>query len=321
MLALSRFCHNVGRRVAPLQQSALRLPRGARNPDRGTALGHRLAKTGAFVMRPIGTISAGLTLTCLSISVALVSGAAVAQAQTAVTRQITSEPVETVITQGPNGTAVTRRILTPEPGISTIESEPQYVEPAAPRLAPRRVTGTTVGQAPARPRTATVRERPQPARSATRTVTVAAPPPISDQALLLSPAQRQIIYRGVVQREYYPVPVPAGPPVGAQTDVYAPPPASGYPLRTVYPADERYGEYAYDPYHDDYREPYRPAYRRDNVSLVVGARIPQSVPLYAVPEPVAARIPAATPYGYALIDNRVFLVDPATGVIVADITQ
>jgi hypothetical protein len=270
-------------------------------------------------MRPNGTISAGLTLRCLSISVALVSGAAVAQAQTAVTRQITSEPVETVITQGPNGTAVTRRILTPEPGISTLQSDSDYVEPAAPRLAPRRVTVTTVGQAPARPRTATVRERPQPARTVTRTVTLAAPP-VSDQALLLSPAQRQFIYRGVVQREYYPVPVPAGPSIMPQTDVYAPP-ASGYPLRTVYPADERYREYAYDPYHDDYREPYRPAYRRDNVSLVVGARIPQSVPLYAVPEPVAARIPAATPYGYALIDNRVFLVDPATGVIVADITQ
>ena len=60
-------------------------------------------------MRPIGvgTVTIGL---------AFVAGAAAAQAQTAVTRQITSEPVETVITQGPNGTAVTRRILTPEPG-------------------------------------------------------------------------------------------------------------------------------------------------------------------------------------------------------------
>jgi hypothetical protein len=270
------------------------------------------------------------------IFLALVSGAAVAQAQTSVTRQITSEPVETVITQGPNGTAVTRRILTPEPGISTYAPplpayapvaaqavEPEYVEPAA--APPRRVTTTshTVGQAPAHTRTATARERPRPARTA-RPVTVAAPP-VSDQALVLSPAQRQVIYRSVAQREYYPAPVPAGPPVVAQTEVYAPPP-SGYPLRTVYPADEPYGGYApdsgyaYDPYHDDYRPSYRNAYRFEGAPLAVGVRIPQSVPLYAVPEPVAARIPAAAPYSYAFVDNRVFLVDPATDVIVAEIT-
>jgi hypothetical protein len=261
------------------------------------------------------------TMTSLTlIALAPVVGAVVAQAQTSVTRQITREPVETIVTQGPNGVAVTRRILTPEPGISTyvppppayptlateaVESE-DYVEPAPP---PRRVTATTttartVGQAPAHTRTATVRERPRPARTTIRTVTV---PPVSDQALVLSPAQRQVIYRSVVEREYYPVP-----------EVYAPPP-SGYPLRAGYAADER--DYAYDPYRDEYRPTYHPAYRLDGGTLVVGARIPQSVPLYAVPEPVVARIPAAAPYSYALIDNRVFLVDPATDVIVAEITQ
>ncbi len=127
-----------------------------------------------------------------------------------------------------------------------------------------------------------------------------------------------------MQRGYYPAP-----------DVYAPPPVTGYPLRTVYPADYADRDYAYDPYHDtynggyrpdpyydrDYRDPYHTAYRWDGVPLVVGAHIPQSVPLYAVPEPVAFRIPAARSYSYALLDNRVFLVDPVTGVIVAEITQ
>ncbi len=108
-------------------------------------------------------------------------------------------------------------------------------------------------------------------------------------------------------------------------------------MRTVYPADDGYGPdaaygpdagygpnagydaYAYDPYHDQVvRDPYRPVYRQD-VPLVVGARIPQSVPLVAVPQPVAARIPAAAPYSYAVIDNRVYLVDPATSLIVAAI--
>jgi hypothetical protein len=93
---------------------------------------------------------------------------------------------------------------------------------------------------------------------------------------------------------------------------------SGYPLRAAYPADDYRSSYVYDPYHDEYRETY-PASRWDQ--LVVGARVPAGVPLYAVPRPVLASIPAAAPYNYALLDNRVFLVDPATGVIVAEVTQ
>jgi hypothetical protein len=310
-------------------------------------------------MKPVNMIPAGFTL-----GLALAAATAAAQAQTAVTRQITTEPVETVVTQGPNGTAVTRRILTPEPGVSTyapppFESPPvaaealapEYVEPSAPALTRRPATETRVTTAapakPARARTVTssvttrhvaarpVRTEtrtvaaPPPARTATRTVTVAAPP--SDQPLVLSPAQRQVIYRSVVQREVYPAPVPAGPPVVAQTEAYAPPPAAGYPLRTVYPTDDPYYGYSgYSPYRDyaygpdpyrDYRDPYHTAYRWDGVPLVVGARIPPSVPLVAVPDPIAARIPVTQSYSYAVIDNRVYLVDPATNIIVAEITQ
>ncbi|HEX5846167.1 MAG TPA: hypothetical protein VFY53_07790, partial [Rhodoplanes sp.] len=42
---------------------------------------------------------------------ALMSGVAAAQAQTVITRQISEEPVETTITQGPYGTVITRRPL------------------------------------------------------------------------------------------------------------------------------------------------------------------------------------------------------------------
>jgi hypothetical protein len=295
-------------------------------------------------MKPIGTIAIGLTL---------VAGAAGAQAQTAVTRQITSEPVETVVIQGPNGTAVTRRILTPEPGVTSFAAppfgyppvavqavEPSYAEPVAPAPAPRRVTQshpTTVGvstRTPERTRTEGRRVSERPVRPATRTVVAA--PPVSGPGLGLSPAERQVIYRTIAQREYYPAPVPVRPPA----EVYAP--VSRYPLRTVYPADDdayrdagyrgyAYGgygnaDYAYRGYayrddrayyRDDDLDPYHTAYRWDGVPLVVGARIPPSVPLVAVPEPVVARIPVAAPYDYAVIENRVYLVDPATGVIVA----
>jgi hypothetical protein len=300
-------------------------------------------------MKPIGTIAIGLTL---------VAGAAGAQAQTAITRQITSEPVETVVTQGPNGTAVTRRILTPEPGVTSFAApplaaqpfayppvavqavEPSYVEPVAP--APRRATQsrpTTVGvstRTPERTRTETRRVSERPVRPATRTVVAAAP--VSGPGLGLSPAERQVIYRTIAQREYYPAPVPVRPPA----EVYAP--VSRYPLRTVYPGDDDayrdagYRDYAYSDYGRDYAyrgyayredrayyraddlDPYHTAYRWDGVPLVVGARLPPSVPLIAVPEPVGARIPVAAPYDYAVIENRVYLVDPATSVIVAVIT-
>jgi hypothetical protein len=303
-------------------------------------------------MKPIGTIAIGLTL---------VAGAAGAQAQTAITRQITSEPVETVVTQGPNGIAVTRRILTPEPGVTSFAAppfaappfgyppvavqavEPSYVEPVAPAPAARRATQsrpTTVGvskRTPEHSRTETRRVSDRPVRPASRAVVAA--PPVSGPGLGLSPAERQVIYRTIAQREYYPAPVPLRPPA----DVYAP--VNRYPLRPVYPADydayrdagyRDYGyggygntDYAYRgyayredrPYYrDDDLDPYHTAYRWDGVPLVVGARIPPSVPLIAVPEPVAARIPATAPYDYAVIDNRVYLVDPATSVIMAVIT-
>src|SRR5215204_3194212 len=51
----------------------------------------------------------------VAIGLALASATTAAQAQTVISRQIRTEPVETVITQGPDGTAVIRRPLGPAP--------------------------------------------------------------------------------------------------------------------------------------------------------------------------------------------------------------
>ena len=88
--------------------------------------------------------------------------------------------------------------------------------------------------------------------------------------------------------------------------------------------DPDYRDYAYDPGYRPapyYRDPYHPEYGTTAVALSVGARIPPNVQLVAVPDPVVARVPAARPYSYARYGERVYLVDPATGIIVADITQ
>jgi hypothetical protein len=146
---------------------------------------------------------------------------------------------------------------------------------------------------------------------------------------VLSPTQREIVYRTIVRREVYPQPDvrSAYPPVVARTDVIEPSPRS-YPLRSIrpFPNDNAYETYTAPRYDNGYinngyvpdryynRYPARAAY-------VVGARVPESVPLVAVPENVALQVPAARPYSYAVIGDRVYLVDPTTGVIVADVTQ
>ena len=56
-------------------------------------------------------------------------------------------------------------------------------------------------------------------------------------------------------------------------------------------------------------------------AYVVGSRLPADVRLVELPQPVIAQVPSMAPYAYATVDDRVLLVDPQTGVIVADVTN
>src|SRR5262249_36599883 len=56
-----------------------------------------------------------------------------------------------------------------------------------------------------------------------------------------------------------------------------------------------------------------------SVELLVGSRVPATVPLYALPAPVGLRLPAARPYRYELVDDRVVLIDPLPAVVAADL--
>lgn len=289
-----------------------------------------------------------------AVGLTLILGPSLGAAQT-ISRKITNEPVETTVTQYPDGTEVTRRILSPEPTINTAVPlgtpaplsgdalTPRYVEPKAPPLArrPTITTPSTVGEATrATPRhttrartlashttpshTAAIRaaaSRPATSRGIPARIVgpaTVAPPPL-DAALVLNPAQRQIIYRTVVQPRYG-----------------VPPAEADYPLRAVYPTDNGYpyapapnysyaspyyGATAYAETNPDFRDPYHTAYRWDGVPLLVGARMPASVPLVLMPQPVVATVPVTRAYSYAVLDNHVYLVDPATRVIVAEVTQ
>ena len=231
---------------------------------------------------------------------ALASSSANAQV---VSRSVTQEPVETTVTQTPNGTIVTRRPVGTEavpygaPPV-VVETPPDTVDAVTTREVVRRVvtrpaqltTRTTTQTTPARKSAKLTRARAPQREVVTRTIVRR---PVA--TLALSPAERHVVYQTIVEREVLPA-----PQVLAPAPYYgAPVVAQGEDDDTVVAAPRYDAGYAYP----------------------VGSVLPANVPLYAVPQEVGYRVPAAQPYSYAYIDRRAYLVDPATGVIVADVTE
>jgi hypothetical protein len=128
----------------------------------------------------------------------------------------------------------------------------------------------------------------------------------------LTQAQRTIIYRTIIPQGYGRQPIvreqivteSTGPAVvpGGAVDAYAY--AEPYPPAYV------------DPYPRRYVGP--DAYSAN--ALVIGGRVPASTWLAPLPPAVVAEVPAIRPYRYTTFGGRVLLVDPGSGVIVADVT-
>jgi hypothetical protein len=57
------------------------------------------------------------------------------------------------------------------------------------------------------------------------------------------------------------------------------------------------------------------------VEYRVGARVPESVRLYSVPQEVAVEVPAIRAYKYMVVNDRVVLIDPATSEVVAELVD
>jgi hypothetical protein len=57
------------------------------------------------------------------------------------------------------------------------------------------------------------------------------------------------------------------------------------------------------------------------VEYRVGARVPESVQLYSVPQSVAVEVPAIKRYKYMVVNDQVVLVDPATSQVVAELAD
>ena len=153
-------------------------------------------------------------------------------------------------------------------------------------------------------------------------VTLHRPVPVAE-AVSLTPGQRSVLYRTIVREQIVPAPViteriapiarepivtaPAAPPVNAPlvTERIVPPVAATAPIIA---GPQPTGPIATQ------RVITTPTYN-------IGARLPANVPLYAIPESAALQVPVVRRYSYAFINERVLLVEPFTGVVVAELDR
>lgn len=270
---------------------------------------------------------------------ALALACTAANAQTIVGRSVTTEPVETTVTQTPTTTIVTRRPIAQEPAplvapqfaapvlapatapaAAFIDTAPETVDTFTTRQVVRRAEAERVARpmltrqvAAERPRarrvSTTVQKRPivhRGTRAAHKVTHRVAHTRVAPR-LVLEPRERQIVYRTIVEREVVPRrPVIMAPSVGPAVVTTAP--AIVAPPPTVFGPAVR-----------------PPVVAADETvmagAIPVGSVLPANIPLYAIPENVAISVPAARTYSYAYLGGRAYLVDPASGTIVADVTQ
>jgi hypothetical protein len=239
-----------------------------------------------------------LKTSLLALGAALACGGA--NAQSVISRTIAPEPVETIVTQTPTGTVVTRRpvaapadvgVVAPAVSVSAptvVETIPNTVDAITTREVIRRRDAVESSR---RLVTRQVSARPETTRTVKRastTVTRSARP-----RLVLRPAERHVIYQTIVEREVVP-----SRTVVAPAPTYVAPVAPALAEAPVMAAD-----------YDD-----EPVY-------TVGSVLPRNTPLYALPQNVALRVPATQSYSYAWLGGRAYLVDPVSGAVVADVTE
>jgi hypothetical protein len=270
-------------------------------------------------------MKAFLKLAASGLALALASSAV--SAQSVVSRSISAEPVETTVTQTPTGTIVTRRPLAqqPVPLVAPQVAAPVLAQPTIPAAtfvdtAPDTVDTFTTRQVvnraaesetrPMVTRPVAARHKPQPRRV---TTTVRPRPPVQRSAhvvrkttrqvaltrpaprLALAPRERQIIYRTIVEREV----VPRQPVIVAPTAAAVPAYVLPQGVPPVVAADETVV----------------------TAPIAVGTVLPPNVPLFAIPQNVALTVPATQAYSYAWLGGRAYLVEPASGTVVADVTE
>jgi Protein of unknown function (DUF1236) len=297
-----------------------------------------------------------------ALTLALVAGAGAAHAQTIITREITTGPVETIVERGPTGTVITRRPLDMTvPGAPVALPDTVLTAPAEPIIRSRETVGSSVvtttsstdtiatrriaGQrqaAPARARAATTPRQVgkaqsvrkpalRPAVSTARATTVAPAARRMPAAVALTPAQRNTIYSTIVEERVVPRTVitePVVAPTFAAPFVTAPAVREEIVTeRVVTPSTPLVGErivtrpFAVETVGTAPAVTGRVVTTPASVELTIGSRVPATVPLYALPPTLGVQIPSVRSYRYAIVEDRVLLVDPVSGIVVAELDQ
>lgn len=240
-----------------------------------------------------GTLVRGAVATGLvSLGVALAANGA--NAQTVISRSVTTQPVETTVTQTPTGTIVTRRPVDVQPSVSrppVVETVPNEIDTITTREVVQRRDASEASR-----QFATRQVSAHPAkRTVRRTATTARTTRVVRPRLALNDEERQIIYQTIVKQEVVPT-RPVFMPPAPQTFAA---PAVQLPVTQapIVAADDEGPVYA------------------------VGSVLPANVPLYAMPQNVSLTVPATSSYSYAYLGGRAYLVEPTSGVIVADVTE
>jgi hypothetical protein len=162
-------------------------------------------------------------------------------------------------------------------------------------------------------------------------------PVIATQPVPLTQAQRTTIYRTIIPQGRGRQPIvqerivtePVAPVVRERVVTGA---LDAYAYGDRYEPAARYQRrYVVEPDAYAYGDRYEPAarYQRRYVvepdaysanAYAIGSRVPAATPLAPLPPAAVAEVPEIRAYRYMTIGGRVLLVDPDTGVIVAEVT-
>jgi len=138
--------------------------------------------------------------------------------------------------------------------------------------------------------------------------------PVVTQPLALTQAQRTTIYRTIIPQGRNRQPI-------VRERIVTEPVAPVVRERVVtQPMDSDYYAYGYVPA-DSPRAIVREPDAYGAYAYSVGTRVAPSMQLAPLPPAAIAAVPAARQYRYMVINQRLLLVDPDTGVVVADLTR
>jgi hypothetical protein len=274
----------------------------------------------------------------------LTLASACASAQTSTSRPTATGPVDTIISRFPDQTparrapapapaaplapAASESLITQAPAGAATRFVPAAPAAAAEAPAPARTGVAEAAEEPSRPAPRSVAPR-QPRKAATRPPVRKAiahhraAPPARATRLALSSADRRLVYAAIAQQRGLPglsAPAPVFPSFSWSPQSFPPfgVPQFGGP-QAMAPAP--LGPLGYASTGAGPSEILVEPTSSRLPANYVGRRLPSSVILVPIPDAIMVQMPALWRYRYALVNDRVLLVDPATNIIVADVTQ